>query len=70
MKRQSVSSSNITSVGYDSESHTLEIEFHSGGVYQYFDVPQSTYDELMHASSHGSYFYRYIKDQYRWVKIR
>lgn len=70
MKRQSVSSSNISSVGYDSESHTLEVEFHGGGVYQYFDVPQSTYDELMHASSHGSYFHRYIKDQYRWVKIR
>ena len=70
MERQSVSSSNINSVGYDSESHTLEIEFHSGDVYQYFDVPQSTHDELMRASSHGSYLHRYIKDQYRWMKIR
>lgn len=69
MKRQSVSSSNISSIGYDSESHTLEIEFHSGGVYQYFAVPQSIYDELMHASSHGSYFHLYVKDQYRWAKI-
>jgi len=47
----------------------LEVEFHSGGVYQYFDVPQSIYDALMHASSHGSYFHRHIKDQYRWVEI-
>ncbi|MBM3118253.1 MAG: KTSC domain-containing protein [Chloroflexi bacterium] len=70
MKRESVSSSNISSIGYDSESRTLEIEFHSGGVYQYFDVPQSIYDELMHASSHGSYFHRYVKDRYRWAKIR
>jgi len=70
MERQSVSSSDINSVGYDSESHTLEIEFHNGDVYQYFDVPQSTYDALMHASSHGSYFHRYIKDRHRWVKIR
>ncbi len=69
MKRQSVSSSNISSIGYDPESHTLEIEFHSGGVYQYIAVPQSIYDELMHASSHGSYFHRYVKDQYRWTKI-
>jgi len=70
MKRESVSSSNISSIGYDSESRTLEIEFHSGGVYHYFDVPQSIYDELMHASSHGSYFHRYVKDRYRWAKIR
>jgi hypothetical protein len=70
MKRQSVSSTNISSVGYDSESHTLEVEFRGSGVYQYFDVPQSIYDALMHASSHGSYFHRHIKDQYRWVEIR
>ena len=38
MIRQPVSSSNIRSIGYDSESNTLEIEFHSGGVYQYFGV--------------------------------
>lgn len=38
MIRQPVSSSNIRSIGYDSKSNTLEIEFHSGGVYQYFGV--------------------------------
>ena len=70
MKRQSVSSTNISSVGYDSESHTLEVEFRGSGVYQYFDVLQSIYEALMHASSHGSYFHRHIKDQYRWVEIR
>ena len=37
MIRQPVSSSNIRSIGYDSMSSTLEIEFHSGGVYQYFN---------------------------------
>ena len=70
MIRQPVSSSNLSSIGYDSESHTLEIEFHSGGVYQYFDVPQQIWDELMRASSHGSYFHRHVKDRYRWAKIR
>ena len=69
MIRQPVSSSNIRSIGYDSESNTLEIEFHSGGVYQYFGVPESIYNELMHAPSHGSYFHRHIRDQYRWTKM-
>ena len=44
MDRQSVSSSNIVSVGYDPTSETLEVEFQSGGVYQYYNVGQSTYD--------------------------
>lgn len=69
MIRKPVSSSNISSIGYDPESRSLEIEFHSGGVYQYFNVPESVYNALMSASSHGSYFHHHIKDQYRWTKI-
>ena len=70
MNRQHVSSSNIRSIGYDPESKTLEIEFHSGGIYQYFNAPESIYNALMSASSHGSYFHRHIKDQFQWTKIR
>jgi len=70
MIRQPVSSSNIRSIGYDSESQTLEIEFHNGSVYSYFDVPESIYNALMSASSHGSFFHRHIKDRFRWTKIR
>ena len=61
MKRQSVESSNLASVGYDAENEILEIEFNHGGVYQYFDVPENVYEELMSASSHGQYFDRNIK---------
>ncbi|MFB6088170.1 MAG: KTSC domain-containing protein [Candidatus Aenigmatarchaeota archaeon] len=69
MIRKPVSSSNINSIGYKSESGTLEIEFHSGSVYRYFNVPEPVYNALMNASSHGSYFHQCIKDQYRWTKI-
>ena len=61
MNRQSVESSNLASVGYDAENEILEIEFNHGGVYQYFDVPENVYEELMSASSHGQYFDRNIK---------
>ena len=40
MERQYVSSSNIASIGYDPDNQVLEIEFLSGAVYQYYDVPQ------------------------------
>lgn len=70
MERISVRSSNLKSVGYDSETSTLEIQFHSGGIYQYFNVPIQRYEALMGASSKGRYFDTYIKDKYRFKKLR
>ena len=55
MERISISSSNLVSVGYDFDSQTLEVEFKGGTVYQYFNVPENVYDNLMSASSHGDY---------------
>ena len=70
MNRQPVSSSNLRSVGYDSSTKTLEIEFNSGGVYQYYGVPPIVYQELMNAPSHGKYFHAHIKGVYRYARIR
>lgn len=69
MERISVSSSNISSIGYDENSQTLEIEFHSGGVYQYFDVPVNVYQGLIQTGSTGQYFAQYIKGYFRFVKV-
>lgn len=70
MQRTSVSSSNLSSVGYDAQSATLEVAFHNGGVYQYDGVPASTYAALMAASSHGSYLAHHIKGRFRYRKVR
>ena len=70
MERKSVSSSNLNSVGYNEGEQILEIEFNSGGVYQYFNVPAEKYQSLMSASSHGKYFAAFIKNVYRYKKIR
>lgn len=69
MNRNYVSSSNLRLVGYDVDESVLEIEFHSGSVYQYFNVPPDKYESLMRASSKGSYFATYIKDIYRYQRI-
>ncbi len=48
----------------------LEIEFLSGSVYQYYDVPQSIYDGLMAADSHGKFLAAYIKKGgYRYTQV-
>ncbi|GAB3686460.1 KTSC domain-containing protein [Salinarchaeum chitinilyticum] len=70
MNRTPVSSSDLDSVGYDQDNQILEVEFNSGGVYQYFDVPPRIYEGLMNASSHGSYFHSQVKDNFRYDQIR
>jgi hypothetical protein len=70
MERAQVESSNLVSVGYDLKSATLEIEFHSGGIYQYSGVSEDVHQGLMNAGSKGSYFHQNIKNAgYPYVKV-
>jgi len=48
----------------------LELEFQNGGVYQYFEVPEVAYAELMSASSKGRYFNQNIRNVYRCKRVR
>lgn len=59
--KDNVTSSNILSIGYDPDNMILEVEFTTGAVYQYYDVPQSIYDGLMAADSHGTFLSAYVK---------
>jgi hypothetical protein len=64
MERQYVDSTLATSIGYDSSSSVLEIEFKSNGaIWQYYDVPEYVYHEMM-GGSVGKYFHKNIKRQY------
>lgn len=63
-------SSDLSSVGCDAASETLEIQFHEGPVYPYYRVPESVHWGLMAAPSHGKYFHRHTKDCYAYRKIR
>ena len=70
MHRQPVNSSNICSIGYDSQAAVLEVEFNSGAVYRYFDVPDNLYQRFLDASSYGQFLNDYIKYNYRYQKVR
>lgn len=71
MQRKRVMSSNLVSVGYDLERSILEVEFLNGTVYQYFNVPQRVYTELMNVTSHGSYLDTNVKKAgYRYRQLR
>ena len=62
MQRIPVTSSELVSVGYDPNSHVLEVEFSGGAVYQYHEVPAAQHEGLMSALSHGRYFNEYVRN--------
>jgi hypothetical protein len=64
MKRLPVESSVLASVLHLAEQQLLEIEFRSGLLYRYFDVPQQTYTELLAAESKGRYFNANIRNRF------
>ena len=67
MHRTLVSTTGITQVGYheDSDMHgTLELEFESGQVYQFFNVPPKIYDEFIHAPSREEYYHSHIGSRF------
>lgn len=69
MYRTPVSSTNIHSIGYDPQSALLEVEFTTGDVYQYFNVPEHLYQQLSSASSKGQFLNDYIRYSYRYQKV-
>src|ERR1700704_1301342 len=60
MEREMVASSNVVSIGYDAGTETLEIEFTGEGVYQYYNVPEPLYQQLMASDSKGKFLHVYI----------
>jgi hypothetical protein len=70
MIRYPVSSSDVASVGYDASTSTLEVEFHSGGIYRYLGVPEQDFVALTSGSgSVGRYLNAQIKGRYRYQRV-
>ena len=69
MERQPVESKMLASIGYDAETSTLEVEFNSGAIWQYFDVPESVWNEFESSESKGKYFLGEIRGQYRESQV-
>ena len=70
IKREPVESSVLTSVGYNARARLLEIEFHSGAIYRYLDVPEEIYRRLLAAESKGHFFGANIRDKFRSERVK
>lgn len=69
MQRIKVTSKLLSEIGYDPASRVLEVRFHSGKVYRYFDVEPERYETMIHEKSMGSYFLAKIKGEYDYRKV-
>lgn len=69
MLRESVESSAIVAVGYSATSLVLEVEYISGGVYQYLGVPVDEHAALMAAASKGQHVNRRIRGCFAFRRV-
>lgn len=69
MDRELVESSTVLSIGYEPVSSTLEVEFKNGGLYQYYNVPEPIYQQLMSSDSKGKFLNAYIKPAYPCSRV-
>lgn len=64
IERKKVKSTLIKSLGYDEVALLLEVEFHTKEVSRFINVQKHTYEEMLKASSIGSYFIQNITNSY------
>jgi len=69
MERTPLASSSVASVGYDDATRVLEIEFKSGRIYQFEEVPRGVFDWLLRTPNKGSYVARMINGKYRYRDV-
>ena len=69
MRFTAVESTTLAKVGYDRTQKLLQLEFRSGAIYQYFDVPVAVHQALLRASSKGSYFNQTVRRCYACSRV-
>ena len=70
MTRVPVQSSIIFAIGYDPETRTMEIDFKTGAVYQYEQVPPELHKDFMESSSKGTFFhFNFKKGKFPYKKL-
>ena len=69
MDRSPVASTNVSSIGYDANTETLEVQFLSGRVYQYYGVPDNVHERMMGASSKGQFLNYYVKNLFPYSRV-
>lgn len=62
-------SSMIDSIEYDTESNVLLVRFNNGSLYAYDDVDEDVYHEIVDAPSAGTYFAYNVRWDYDYMRL-
>ncbi len=71
-----VVSSNLVSIGYNTDAKILQVEFKNGKKYLYFNVPEWVYQELidpeslLYEGSKGTFFSEVVKGQFKYEEVK
>jgi hypothetical protein len=69
MVRVPLGSQAVAAAGYEGATRTLELEFRSGRVYRFADVPETVYEWLLRVPNKGIYVARSITGQYAYEDV-
>ena len=62
-------SSRIARFCYDERSRVLLVEFKHGGIYNYYDVPQGVFEQMITPPSKGRFFLENIREEYDYSQV-
>ena len=66
----SLNSSNLRGANYNAETKDLNVKFKSGAIYEYADVPEAVYKELIDVDKPtGGFFHTNIRDTFKFKKL-
>ena len=69
MNVTTVESATLRGIAYDEGTGLLRLEFRSGAVYDYFEVPGAVHDALLRAPSMGACFNRAVRGCFRFCRV-
>lgn len=64
-----VESATVKSIGYDESRALLRLEFRSGAVYDYFQVPSTVHETLLCAPSIGASFNQVVRGSFAYRRV-
>ncbi|MBV9097156.1 MAG: KTSC domain-containing protein [Frankiaceae bacterium] len=67
---QPLGSRALSAVGYDARSRTLRVRFRHGGLYDYHDVPEHTYEGIRMSPHPWTEWGRHIKESYSYTQVK
>jgi hypothetical protein len=68
--RRDVTSSHLERIAYNPKERVLQITFWDGSIYHYYGVPRKLWKGLTAAQSKGKYFWAYIRNKFRYERVK